>query len=103
MTWLLAVCVPGLLMLATFGLQRLESALETERAATDNVSEYLERAAKAARAAVQEAPPRPSQTEHRLVDTHHRLGDDEPGLPTRSYTHVTPNPQFHRTQYANRV
>ncbi len=100
MTWLLAVCVPGLLMLSTFGLQRLEDALQTERTAADNVTEYLERAAKAAG---QKAPPRPRQTEHRRVDTQFRLGDDEPGLPTRSYAHATPNPQFHRTQYANRV
>ncbi|WP_163805313.1 hypothetical protein [Mycolicibacterium anyangense] len=99
MTWLLAVCVPGLMMLSTFGLQRLESSLETDRAAADEVAEYLKQAEEARR----QAPPRPAPEEPRPVDVHHLLNADEPGLPTRSYAHARPNPQFHRTQYANRV
>ncbi|MCX2933112.1 hypothetical protein ORI20_22840 [Mycobacterium sp. CVI_P3] len=99
MTWLLAACVPGLLMLSTFGLQRVEEALHAERTGADEVTEYLERAAKPAPAP---APPRfetwPSGGQ---ADSH--PGDREPGLPTRSYAHARPNPQFHRTQYANRV
>ncbi|MGY4709789.1 hypothetical protein ACXDF8_09575 [Mycolicibacterium sp. CBM1] len=102
MTWLLAVCVPGLLMLSTFGLQRVEEALQTDRTAEDDVTEYLERAAKAAKAAAK-APPAAAGIPHRRPDGHSRLGADEPGLPTRSYAHATPNPQVHRTQYANRV
>lgn len=99
MTWLLAVCVPGLLMLSTFALQRLEEALQTDRTAADDVTEYLERAAKAA---PPQAPPRP-ETQHQRVEVHSRLSDDEPGLPTRPFAHARPNTQFHRTQYANRV
>ena len=99
MTWLLAVCVPGLLMLSTFGLQRLEEALHTELTPADEVTEYLERAAKATPAP---APAR-AEAQHRGAEAHSRLSDDEPGLPTRTYAHARPNPQFHRTQYANRV
>lgn len=86
-------------MLATFGLQRLEEALHTERTAADQVTEYLERAAKAA--PVQE--PARAETQRRRAEPHSRLDDDEPRLPTRSYAQAVPNPQFHRTQYANRV
>ncbi|TDO14504.1 hypothetical protein EV580_2633 [Mycobacterium sp. BK086] len=99
MTWLLAVCVPGLLMLSTFALQRLEEALHTERTPADEVTEFLERAATAAPA---QASPR-AETPPRRAEAHSRLSDDEPGLPTRSYAHARPNTQFHRTQYANRV
>ncbi|KAA0104114.1 hypothetical protein [Mycolicibacterium sp. P1-5] len=94
MTWLLAVCVPGLLMLSTFALQRLEEALRVDRTAADEVTEYLERTAKTPAA---QAPPRAEITSRR-VDVPSRLSDDEPGLPTRTYAHAGPNPQFHRTQ-----
>ncbi|BBY58053.1 hypothetical protein [Mycolicibacterium sarraceniae] len=99
MTWLLAVCVPGLLMLCTFGLQHLEEALQPERAAADDVTTYLEQAATKA---LPPAPPR-AETQPRRVEVHSRLSVDEPGLPTHPFAHVQPNPQFHRTQYANRV
>jgi hypothetical protein len=100
MTWLLAVCVPGLMMLSTFGLQRLESGLDTERtAAEEAVAEYLRQAEEARK----QAPPRPVLLQARPVEVQHLLGVDEPGLPTRSYAHARPNPQFHRTRYANPV
>ncbi|QEN16364.1 hypothetical protein D3H54_26525 [Mycobacterium sp. ELW1] len=99
MTWLLAVCVPGLLMLSTFGLQRLEEALHVDRKAADEVTEYLERAATTPAAHV---APRAEAAPSR-AETPSRLSDDEPGLPTRSHAYARPNPQFHRTQYANRV
>lgn len=99
MTWLLAVCVPGLLMLSTFALQRLEEALRVDRTAVDEVTEYLERTVKTPGA---QAPPR-AEIAARPADVPSRLSDDEPGLPTRTYAHAGPNPQFHRTHYANRV
>lgn len=99
MTWLLAVCVPGLLMLSTFGLQRLEEALHTERTPADDVTEFLARAAKAAPAQASAQ----AETPHRQPGAPSALSGDEPGLPTRTYAHAQPNPQFHRTQYANRV
>ena len=100
MTWLLAVCVPGLMMLSTFGLQRLESGLHTDRTPADEaVAEYLRLAEEARK----QAPPRPAPEQPRPVEVHHRLDVEEPGLPTRSYAHARPNPQFHRTRYANPV
>ncbi len=99
MTWLLAVCVPGLLMLSTFALQRLEEALHVDRAATDEVTDYLERTAKVQAG---QAPPR-AETATQRAEPPSRLSGDEPGLPTRRYAHAAPNPQFHQTQYANRV
>ncbi|MEZ0357202.1 hypothetical protein [Mycobacterium sp. ENV421] len=99
MTWLLAVCVPGLLMLSTFGLQRLEEALRVDRTAADEVTEYLERAATTP--AAQVAPH--AEPASGRAETPVRRSDDEPGLPTRSHAYPRPNPQFHRTQYANRV
>jgi hypothetical protein len=86
-------------MLSTFGLQRLEEALHTQRTPADDVTEYLERAAKATPA---QAPAK-AETQQRRAEAPSRLSDNEPGLPTRSYAHARPNPQFHRTQYANRV
>jgi hypothetical protein len=86
-------------MLSTFGLQRLEEALGVDRPATDEVTEYLERAATTP---VGQTAPR-AETAPRPTEVHSRLSDDEPGLPTRTYAHARPNPQFHRTQYANRV
>lgn len=87
------------MMLSTFALQRLESSLETDRTAADDVADYLQQAEEARK----QAPPRPAPEPARPVDVHHLLNADEPGLPTRSYAHARPNPQFHRTQYANRV
>lgn len=100
MTWLLAVSVPGLMMLSTFGLQRLESGLDTNRTAADEaVAEYLRQAEEARK----QAPPRPVPQAPRPVEVHHLLGVEEPGLPTRPFAHAGPNPQFHRTRYANPV
>jgi len=98
-TWLLAVCVPGLLMLSTFALQRLEEGLRVDLNTTDEVTEYLDRVAKPA---ALPPPPRAEITQRR-AEVPSVLSHDEPGLPTRSYAHAGSNPQFHRTQYANRV
>jgi hypothetical protein len=86
-------------MLSTFGLQHLEEALDAERTAADDVAKYLEQAA---RKALPQAPAS-AETQHRRVEVHSRLSVDEPGLPTHPFAHAQPNPQFHRTQYANRV
>jgi hypothetical protein len=77
-------------MLATFGLERLESRIDgngTDDA--DEVAELIERAVRPARV----EPARAS-----VVDFH-----DEPGLPTRLCRQATANPQFQPTRHANRV
>jgi len=86
-------------MLSTFALQRLEEALRVDLNTSDGVTEYLDRVAKPA---VTAAPPRAEITQRR-AEVPSPLSHDEPGLPTRSYAHAGSNPQFHRTQYANRV
>ena len=43
-SWLLVACVPGLLMLATLGLGRLEKELTTDTVTATDVDEFLEHA-----------------------------------------------------------
>jgi hypothetical protein len=43
-SWLLAAFIPALLMLATFGLQRLESSLEDDTVSASDVAEFLDQA-----------------------------------------------------------
>ncbi len=44
MSWLLVAFIPALLMLATFGLERLESSLNRDAVQASDVAEFLERA-----------------------------------------------------------
>jgi len=97
MSWLVAVCFPGFLMLSTHGLQRLESVLHDERVAPAEVVTRLEQAARAAREkAALISVPGLSELATR-IEPGIRLLADEPGLPTR------PNRQFQPTGHANPV
>ncbi len=87
-------------MLSTFGLERLETGLHHGRGATEEATSFLEQAVRAAR---EEAQLRAAEAAPKRPDTHFGLLTEEPGLPTRMYAHPHPNPQFHRTRYANRV
>jgi hypothetical protein len=107
---LLAAFIPGLLMLATFGLQRLESSLEDDAVSAADVAEFLE-----------QAEPDDVNTLARegmgraLDSLHQRLGErdwpldsgtgagETASLPTRLYVHHRPNPEFQPTRHANRV
>jgi hypothetical protein len=113
MSWLVAVCFPGLLMVFTVGLQRLESMLHGDRPSAVDVVARLEGAARSARqraaqralAEFSAAPPSPSPSSSpspspapppsRRFDPVLRI--DEPGLPTR------PNPLFQPSGLGNRV
>ena len=110
MSWLLAAFIPGLLMLATFGLQRLESSLEDDTVSASDVAEFLE-----------QAEPDDVNTLARegmgraLRSLHQRLGErdwpldggigaaDMTSLPTRPYVHNGSNTEFQPTRHANRV
>ena len=81
MSWLVATCFPGLLMLVTYGLQRLESII--------------------GEAAPWEAPDAPVRTTD--FGPGLRLLAAEPGLPTRLCPSPEPNRLFQPTGYANRV
>jgi hypothetical protein len=82
-SWLLVAFIPGLLMLATFGLERLEASLETDDTTTlrRNVgTDLLERK-------------RPAPREPQAFT----------GLPTRLAAADESNPQFPATRQPNRV
>ncbi len=99
MSWLVAVCFPGLLMLSTFGLQRLESVMHGDRPAAAEIVAGIEQDARDARQRppLPVAVPRPVGLSPRGVEPGLRLLADEPGLPTG------PNPLFQPTGYANPV
>ena len=110
MSWLLAAFIPALLMLATFGLQRLESSLEDDTVSASDVAEFLD-----------QAEPGDVDTLARegmgraLDGLHQRLGErewsfdartaarDTACLLNRLYVHHRSNPEFQPTRHANRV
>ena len=125
-SWLLVACVPGLLMLATLGLGRLEKELTHESVTSTDVADFLEHAEavdvhRLARAGMPEALDylhrRQAEllAESPLTDSYagrHRAeslfanasGDFRGGgLPTRIDGRSRTNPQFHATRPMNRV
>ncbi|MFG1931775.1 hypothetical protein ACGFK1_14135 [Mycobacterium sp. NPDC048908] len=97
-------------MLATFGLQRLESSLDADTVSATDVAEFLD-----------QAEPRDVTTLARegmgraLDGMHQRLGEKEwtlvaptrahemSSLPNRLVMHHRANPEFQPTRHANRV
>jgi hypothetical protein len=125
-SWLLVGCVPGLLMLATFGLGRLESELAHDTVSATDVDEFLEHAEAVdvhtlAREGMPEAleylhrrqalrpadspPARPAiGPRHAKPEFATVFGDrDEAGLPVPIRAHSRVNPQFRGTRHVNRV
>jgi len=107
---LLAAFIPALLMLVTFGLQRLESSLEDDTVSAADVAEFLDQADHddvhtLAREGMARA----------LDGLHQRLGErdwplHEPtparelaSLPNRMVVPHRANPEFRPTPHANRV
>jgi hypothetical protein len=107
---LLAAFIPALLMLATFGLQRLESGLSDDAVSAADVAEFLNQAEAddvntLAREGMGSA----------LDGLHKRLGEHEwplaaasaaremSSLPNRLVMHHRANPEFRPTRHANRV
>ncbi|WP_082929753.1 hypothetical protein [Mycobacterium sp. 1164966.3] len=125
-SWLLVACVPGLLMLATLGLGRLERELTTDTVTATDVDEFLEHAEavdvhtlaregmpealdylhrrQVQRLAESPAPGAPSRPRH---DALLFAGDfrtpGESGLPIRMDARSRINPQFRETRDVNRV
>jgi hypothetical protein len=107
---LLAAFIPALLMLATFGLQRLESSLEDDTISASDVAEFLDQAE------AHDVNTLAREGMRRALDgLHQRLGErdwpleapspvrDLPSLPDRLYVPHRPNPEFQPTRHANRV
>ncbi len=97
-------------MLATFGLQRLESSLDDDTVSASDVAEFLEQAeADDVNTLAREGMGRA------LDGLHQRLGErdwpldggtaarDMASLPKRLYVHHGSNPEFQPTRHANRV
>jgi hypothetical protein len=107
---LLAAFIPALLMLATFGLQRLESSLEDDTVTAADVVEFLDQAE------AHDVDTLAREGMGRALDgLHKRLGErDWPlpaapapremaSLPNRLVMHHRANPEFQPTRHANRV
>ena len=103
MSWLLAVFVPGLLMLAPIGLGRVESRLEAGAEDGNPIDGLL--ASPAPAPAPARRPPSvvaPGDTIHPSFTGLAALCD-EPGLPTRLFRYESANPQFSQICHTNRV
>jgi hypothetical protein len=83
-SWLFVALIPGLLMLATFGLDRVESGLCCDAISANDVAEFLNPAGAGDRNTVS-----PDEMSYLL--------------PTRQYFHHGANPVFQQTRHMNSV
>jgi hypothetical protein len=123
---LLVAFIPGLLMLATFGLERLESGLEKDTVTATDVAEFLNQAEPIdMRILAREGMPEALDWMHRRIgraaaESPYRPGGGEPltrplltaavisapqrpGFAGQRHNHSQPNRQFGPPQHANRV
>jgi hypothetical protein len=120
---LLVAFVPGLLMLATLGLGRLERGLAHDTVTATDVAEFLQQAeAVDMRTLAREGMPEALNDLHRrraerIIDAPVRAAGKhhadpfltaaftvvEPGLPTRRHKHSRANLQFTTSRHVNRV
>ena len=110
MSWLLAAFIPALLMLATFGLQRLESSLDEDTVSASDVADFLDQAeADDVNTLAREGMSRALDGLHQRLGErdwaldHRTAAPDMASLPNRLYVHHRSNPEFHPTRHANRV
>jgi hypothetical protein len=105
-SWLLVAFIPGLLMLATFGLDRLEAGLEDGTVSQSDVAEMLEHVkVDSARKplAIHDTGPLNTLPLREPWRDECPLAEPAPGLPARVYVHHRANPQFQATRQADRV
>jgi hypothetical protein len=77
-SWLLVAFTPGLLMLATFGLERIEAGLGKDTVSATDVAEFLEQARPVdVRTLARQGMPQA------LDDLHRRIANAAPYLPRR--------------------
>jgi len=103
---LFALLIPVLLMLATFGLERLETGMT----ASDTDDEIAELILANPPRAEKPAPVPVARIAHSDADLHGYSAfaplaalSNEPGLPTRVCRREAANPQFQPTRHANPV
>ena len=100
-------------MLATFGLERLETGLDRDTVSATDVAEFLDQArADDVRTLARDGMPMALDGMHRRLQervsdievARPRILDDEwPNLPTPLYLDHGPNPEFQPSRHANRV
>jgi hypothetical protein len=96
-------------MLATFGLERLESGITNNSAdsasSPDSIAKFIEAAAPRPELGKRVPVRRPDPDFPTVPPLRTTFGtlDDEPGLPTRHYGCAEANPQFQTAPHANRV
>ncbi|HEX2286105.1 MAG TPA: hypothetical protein VHI10_14975 [Mycobacterium sp.] len=89
-------------MLATFGLERLESGLNRDTVSATDVDEFLAQAeAGDVNTLARDGMGHALDSLHRRL--HERDNAENSSLPTRVYVHHRGNPQFQPTRHANRV
>ena len=123
MSWLLIAFTPGLLMLATFGLQRLEAGLENDTLTASDVAEFLEQAEPTdVRTLAREGMPRALDSLHRRINYETAplpssaepvtdqwpaatsiSAPSQPTSPRHGHQHSRANRQFGPREHANRV
>lgn len=113
MSWLFVVLIPGLLMLATFGLQRLESGLDRDTVSATDVAEFLDQAqADDVRTLVREGMPEALDGMHRRMRDRvcepeiaklYITDDQWLNLPTPHRADSVANTEFRQSPHANRV
>jgi hypothetical protein len=106
---LLVALIPGLLMVATFGLQRIESGLNPDTVSATDVAKFLDQAEAVdvdtlARDGMGRALERLNQRLHdRDLAFEHIDGRGNTRLPTPVCDDRGANPEYQRTPYAYRV
>jgi hypothetical protein len=124
-SWLLVAFIPGLLMLATFGLERLEAGLENDTLTATDVSDFLKHAEPIdVRTLAREGMPEALDGLHRRIgritdESRYLPSPTEPGTdrlvaatftsaptqpaPGRRHQNSRTNRQFGPPRHANRV
>lgn len=110
MSWLLVAVIPGLLMLAAVGLERLETGLGDDTVTAADVAEFLEQAeATDVTTLVRDGMGEALQVLHRRraeqIDSYLEWVEPvaEREAPTPRHAHSRANPQFHQTKQPDRV
>jgi hypothetical protein len=107
---LLVALIPGLLMMATFALERLETSLSCDTVSASDVAAFLEQAeADDVNTLARDGMSRALDSQHRRLNgpgskrNGNRAAPDAERLPTRVLVHSAANPEFQRTRQPNRV
>ena len=96
------VFIPGLLMLATFGLDRLEAGLDTDTVSQKDVAAVLEQAkADCAKSPILAGIDPADDFDPRFDE--YLATKPVSGLPARIYVHHGSNPEFRPTRQPDRV